>query len=317
MKNKKIFVAPMAGITDFSFRKILKKFNPDMIYTEMVSINALKALNDKTIGSILKLNSGDGVQLFGNDVDLMVEGALYIEKLGVKNIDINAGCPMKKIVNNGYGSALMGDSERVKRILFTLREKLDKDTNLSIKIRVGYKNLNNYLEIGKIAQEAKCSHITIHGRTREEMYMGKANWDKIKELKENLEIPVIGNGDIFTGKDTFDKIKYSNVDAVMVARGILGNPWLIREIREYLEFGTIKTPVTVSDRINMAIAHLREVGRDNPDKNFIYDVRKHLCWYLKGLKNNAFVREKINHMENYDEIVKILEDYKNQLEITF
>jgi len=313
MKNKKIFVAPMAGITDFSFRKILKKFNPDMVYSEMVSINALKVLSSKTTDSILRLNPGDGVQLFGSDVELMIEGALYVEKLGVENIDINAGCPMKKIVNNGYGSALMGDPEQVKRILFALREKLDNKTNLSIKIRVGYKNSNNYLEIGRIAQDAKCSHITIHGRTREEMYTGCANWDNIKELKENIKIPVIGNGDIFTGKDAFDKLKYSGVDGVMIARGMLGNPWLIREIREYMELGEIKTPTTNSERIDMAITHLREVEKDNKNKSFIYDVRKHLCWYLKGLKNNALIREKINHMEDYDEIALMLEDYKNQL----
>ena len=303
----------MAGITDFSFRKILKKFNPDMVYSEMVSINALKVLSSKTTDSILRLNPGDGVQLFGSDVELMIEGALYVEKLGVENIDINAGCPMKKIVNNGYGSALMGDPEQVKRILFALREKLDNKTNLSIKIRVGYKNSNNYLEIGRIAQDAKCSHITIHGRTREEMYTGCANWDNIKELKENIKIPVIGNGDIFTGKDAFDKLKYSGVDGVMIARGMLGNPWLIREIREYMELGEIKTPTTNSERIDMAITHLREVEKDNKNKSFIYDVRKHLCWYLKGLKNNALIREKINHMEDYDEIALMLEDYKNQL----
>ena len=303
----------MAGITDFSFRKILKKFNPDMVYSEMVSINALKVLSSKTTDSILRLNPGDGVQLFGSDVELMIEGALYVEKLGVENIDINAGCPMKKIVNNGYGSALMGNPEQVKRILFALREKLDNKTNLSIKIRVGYKNSNNYLEIGRIAQDAKCSHITIHGRTREEMYTGCANWDNIKELKENIKIPVIGNGDIFTGKDAFDKLKYSGVDGVMIARGMLGNPWLIREIREYMELGEIKTPTTNYERIDMAITHLREVEKDNKNKSFIYDVRKHLCWYLKGLKNNALIREKINHMEDYDEIALMLEDYKNQL----
>lgn len=313
MKNKKIFVAPMAGITDFSFRKILKRFNPDMIYTEMVSINALDALNDKTILSLLKLNDGDAVQLFGNDPELMLKGALYIEQLGVKNIDINAGCPMKKIINNGYGSALMFDEERVKRILFTLREKLKPKTNLSIKIRVGFKGSNNYVRIGKIAEEAGCAHITMHGRTREEMYVGKANWESIKELKENVNIPVIGNGDIFTGEDAHRKIEISNVDGVMIARGMLGNPWLIREIREYLEYGRVLTEVTVEDRINMAIDHLNEVKNDNSDKKFVYDVRKHLCWYLKGLKNNANIREKINHMDNYDEVITVLMGYKKEL----
>ncbi|MGF6906317.1 tRNA dihydrouridine synthase DusB [Fusobacterium sp. PH5-44] len=314
MKNKKIFVAPMAGITDFSFRKILKKFDPDMIYTEMVSINALDALNDKTILSLLRLNDGDGVQLFGNDPKLMVKGALYVEKLGVKNIDINIGCPMKKIVNNGYGAALMSNEDGVKRILFTLREKLEKDTNISIKIRVGFKGSNNYINVGKIAEKAGCTHITMHGRTREEMYTGKANWELIRELKESISIPVIGNGDIFTGEDAHKKIKLFNVDGVMIARGILGNPWLIREIREYLQYGRILTDITAKDRIDMAITHLLEVKIDNQNKKFVYDVRKHLCWYLKGLKNNANIREQINHMEDYDEIVELLEGYKNELD---
>ena len=313
MKNKKIFVAPMAGITDFSFRKILKKFHPDMIYTEMVSINALDALNDKTILSLLKLNDGDGVQLFGNDYELMLKGALYVEQLGVKNIDINAGCPMKKIVNNGYGSALMFDEERVKRMLFTLRERLKPKTNLSIKIRVGFKGSNNYLRIGKIAEEAGCAHITMHGRTREEMYSGKANWEFIRELKKSLNIPVIGNGDIYTGEDAYKKIEFSDVDGIMIARGVLGNPWLIREIKEYLEYGEVLTKVTIKDKVDMAITHLIEVRNDNQNKSFVYDVRKHLCWYLKGLKNNANIREKINHMDDYDKIIEVLRNYKEEL----
>jgi len=159
----------------------------------------------------------------------------------------------------------------------------------------------------KIAEEIGCDHITIHGRTREQLYSGKADWKYIKEVKDNVSIPVIGNGDIFTGEDALEKISYSNVDGVMLARGIFGNPWLIRDIREILEYGEIKTPTTKEDKINMAIEHLKRIRVDN-DNQFIFDVRKHISWYLKGMENCTEAKRKINTISDYDEIIKILEE---------
>ena len=178
---------------------------------------------------------------------------------------------------------------------------------ISVKIRIGYKEPENYVQIAKIAEEVGCNHITVHGRTREQLYSGKADWSYIKEVKDNVSIPVIGNGDIFTAEDALEKISYSNVDGVMLARGIFGNPWLIRDIREILEYGEVKNPVTKDEKINMAIEHLKRIRVDNDDQ-FIFDVRKHISWYLKGLENCAEAKRKINTLSDYDEIIKLLED---------
>ena len=253
----KIYIAPMAGVTDYTYRGILKEFNPDMLFTEMVSINAMECAMEKTLNVVLRLREGDSVQLFGKDIPKMVESAKFVEKLGVKHIDINSGCPMKKIVNNGYGSALMENPEHIRAMLSEVRSALNDDTGLSIKIRAGYKEFKNPVEIAKIAEETKCKHITVHGRTREQMYTGKADWSIIKAIKESVSIPVFGNGDIFTAQDAKERVEYSEVDGIMLARGVFGNPWLIRDIREYFEHGKILTPTTELDKIEMAIEHTK------------------------------------------------------------
>ena len=303
---KKIYIAPIAGVTDYTFRGILEEFKPDLIFTEMVSVNALSVLNDKTISKILRLREGNAIQIFGEDIEKIKSSAKYIENLGVKHINLNCGCPMKKIVNCGYGAALVKEPEKIKTILSELRSCLKDDTKISIKIRIGYKEPENYIKIGKIAEEISCDHITVHGRTREQLYSGKADWQHIKEVKDNISIPVIGNGDIFTGEDALEKISYSNVDGVMLARGIFGNPWLIEDIREILEYGEIKTPTTKEDKIKMAIEHLKRIRLDN-DEKFVFDVRKHISWYLKGLENSTEAKRKINQIDDYDEIIRLLE----------
>lgn len=309
----KIFIAPMAGVTDYTFRGILQKYEPDMIFTEMVSINALEMENEKTLNQILKIRDGESVQIFGKDIEKMVHSAKYIEKLGVKHIDINAGCPVNKIVKNGYGAALLEDPEHIKRILFEVRSALKDETNLSIKTRVGYKGIKQHVTIAKMAEEVGCTHITIHGRTREQMYSGKADWDLIKEVKESVGIDVIGNGDIFTAEDALERIEHSGVDGVMLARGVCGNPWLIREIREILEFGEVKTEVTPKERLDLAMEHVLLAKLDNPDKSFQFELRKHLCWYLKGLRHATTLKNAINQIDNYEDMIALLEKAKENM----
>ena len=283
----KIYTAPIAGVTDYTYRGILKEFKPDLLFTEMVSINALEVACEKTLKVILRLREGDSVQLFGKD--------------------------MKKIVNNGYGAALMEQPELVKAMLSEVRSALNDKTDLSIKIRVGYKESKNPVEIAKIAQETGCKHITVHGRTREQMYTGKADWSLIKEVKESVNIPVIGNGDIFTAEDAKERVDYSGVDGIMLARGIFGNPWLIRDIREYFEYGKILHPVTDTEKIDMAIKHTERTEIEHPERPFIFELRKHLCWYLKGIRNTAEIKDKINHTDNYNEIIELLNRVKDNL----
>lgn len=311
---KKIFIAPIAGVTDYTYRGILEKFNPDLIFAEMVSSNALSVLNDKTISQILRLRKGNGVQLFGEDIEKLIYSAKYVQNLGVKNIDLNCGCPMKKITCSGYGAALLKEPDKIKNILEMLKENLNNDIKLSLKIRIGFDEPENYLEIAKIAEELNLSHITVHGRTRKQMYSGLANWDYIKEIKESISIPVIGNGDIFSPYDAVEKINYSNVDGIMLARGIFGNPWLIQEIREILEFGEVKTKVTDLDKISMAIEHVKNTQIDNEDKNFIYEIRKHICWYLKGIKNSATIKNEINNFHSYEDVLNSLEKLQKNLD---
>ncbi|MGL4641641.1 MAG: tRNA dihydrouridine synthase DusB [Cetobacterium sp.] len=310
----KIYIAPLAGVTDYTFRGILEEYKPDLMFTEMVSINALEMENEKTLNQILRIREGEAVQIFGRDVDKMVHSAKYItEKLGVKHIDVNAGCPVNKIIKNGYGAALLEDPDHIKKILCEIRANIADDVDLSLKTRVGYKGLKQHKLVGQIAEEAGCKHITIHGRTREQMYSGTADWELIKEVKESVNIEVIGNGDIFTADDAYEKVKYSGVDGIMLARGICGNPWLIKQIKEKFETGDVQTVLTPEMRLDMAIKHTLQAKLDNPDKKFLFELRKHLCWYLKGIRNGAVLKGAINQIDNYDELVALLEKAKENL----
>lgn len=303
----KILIAPMAGVTDYTYRKILKKFEPDYIFTEMVSSNAIVLGNDKTINQILKIDTGDSVQLFGSNIKIMVKAAKYIESLGVKHLDINAGCPMKKIVKNGYGAALLSDLNHLDKLLYSLKSNLN--IPLSLKMRIGYKNFNEPKKVVEIAEKNELKFVTIHGRTREQLYSGEADWDIIKNIKKNSTIPIIGNGDIFDFQDFKEKIELSKVDGIMLARGIMGYPWLIREIKDYLAGREVIKP-TEEEKIDMAIFHYKQSIDDKGENSSLYEMRKHICWYIKGIKNSSKIKNIINQETDIKKIFDILNEFK-------
>ncbi len=306
-----IFTAPIAGVTDISYRRIMKEFNPDMMFTEMVSSNAIVRDNKKTCDEMLNMMEDDSVQIFGKDIETMVKAAKYIESRGVKHIDVNMGCPVPKVVRNGYGAALLSDPEHVERLVGALRDALN--IALSIKIRVGFGTYKEPLKIAKIAEKYKLDFITIHGRTREQMYGGEADWDIIKNVKSEISIPVIGNGDIFTAEDAVKKSSYAGVDGIMLARGIFGNPWLIGQIREMFEYGEVKTEPTISDKVNMAKKHIKYLLEDKGEKRAVTEIRKHMCWYMKGVHSASKIKNEINSSESVEAVLKILSRFQEEI----
>lgn len=307
----KIFTAPIAGVTDISYRRIMKEFNPDMMFTEMVSSNAIVRDNKKTCDEMLNMMEDDRVQIFGKDIETMVKAAKYIESRGVKHIDVNMGCPVPKVVRNGYGAALLSDPEHVERLVGALRDALN--IALSIKIRVGFGTYKEPLKIAKIAEKYKLDFITIHGRTREQMYGGEADWDIIKNVKSEISIPVIGNGDIFTAEDAVKKSSYAGVDGIMLARGIFGNPWLIGQIKEMFEYGEVKTEPTISDKVNMAKKHIKYLLEDKGEKRAVTEIRKHMCWYMKGVHSASKIKNEINSSESVEAVLKILSRFQEEI----
>lgn len=304
-----ILLAPMAGITDKAFRTICKKYsNPGLVYTEMVSSKAIY-YDDKKTWDLLNIEENErpiAVQIFGSDPKIMAEATKKIEhKADI--IDINMGCPAPKVVKNGDGSKLLLNLPLIGEIVNAVVNATQKP--VTVKIRKGWNEENIIcIEVAKIIEQAGGKQITIHGRTREEYYSGKVDLDIIKKVKQSVKIPVIGNGDIKTVEDAIKMFEYTNVDGIMIGRGNLGMPWLIGNIMKQLE-GEKEIKYSEGNRLSIMLEHLEQEVKDKGEYIGIREMRKHLCWYLKNLKDSSRIRQEVNKIESKKELVQVLKAY--------
>lgn len=310
-----VFLAPMAGVTDLVFRVICKEMDCGMVYSEMVSAKGVQH-NNKNTKELLKVDERErpvAMQMFGSDPEIMAEMARKLNEYeDIDILDINMGCPAPKIVKNGEGSALTLNPKLVGEIISAVSKASEKP--VTVKFRKGFDDQHlNALEIGRIAEESGAKAVTIHGRTREQYYAGKADWDIIKALKEEIKtIPVIGNGDIFTPEDAKKMLEYTGCDAVMIGRGSQGNPFIFKRTVEYLENGVLLPEPTWEDRLDIAEKHMDMLADYKGEVIGIREMRKHLGWYIKGLPHSAEMRVKINATSGRENMRDVL-NYMREL----
>lgn len=309
LKNK-VFLSPMAGVTDLPFRLICKEQGCGLLYTEMINGKAL-CYDDENTKKMLKIEEEEhpvAVQIFGSEPDFMGRAAEIMNDYSNEILDINMGCPAPKVVKNGDGSALMKNPKLTEKVLKAVVKNSKKPVTL--KIRKGWDdNSVNAVEIAKIAEACGISALAIHGRTREQFYTGKADWNIIAEIKNSLNIPVIGNGDVFTIEDSINMLDKTGCDAIMIGRGAQGNPWIFKRINHYMNTGEILPEPTLNEKISTAIKHLKLAVEEHGEYVAVREMRKHIAWYLKGLRNSARLRDEINKIEDYQEVVSKLEYY--------
>jgi len=302
-----LVLGPMAGVTDKVYRKLCIEQGCEVTYTEMVSAKAIFYNNKKTdqLFTIDACEKVAGIQLFGREPQLMADMAKKIDHENVSFFDVNMGCPVPKVVNNGEGSALMKEPELIGEIVKALVQATQKP--VSIKIRAGFSpETINAVEICKIAEANGASCVAIHGRTREQYYAGSANWDIIKAAKAAVSIPIIGNGDVFCGKDAKRLVDYTGCDGVMIGRGAMGNPWIFKEITSFLT-GTDFVEPTFMEIKDMILRHGALLVEHKGESIAMKEMRKHVSWYTKGMKNSSHLREGINTLVNYDQLARLME----------
>jgi tRNA-dihydrouridine synthase B len=306
----KAVLAPMAGVSDKPFRELCASFGAAYVITEMVSSKALQ-FQDKKSAELMELAPGEhpaAIQIFGDDPQIMAEAAAKAMAFQPDAIDINMGCPAPKVSCTGSGSALMKRPELCGRIVEAVKQAVP--VPVTVKMRKGWdKHSINVVEVAKICAHAGADAIAIHGRTREEMYTPPADWDCIRQVKEAVPVPVIGNGDIFSAQDAVRMLEYTNCDLVMVGRGALGNPWIFAQINAYLtEQCCILPPPSLSERMRVMLQHMEALCSCKGEYRGMREARKHVGWYLKGMRGAAEFRRRAGALSAFEELVALVRD---------
>lgn len=310
-----VVLAPMAGICNSAYRRIIKQMGAGLIYAEMVNDKAIVHENKKTIDMLYMTEEERPIsqQIFGSDVDSFIASAKMVyEKMKPDIIDINMGCPVPKVaVSAEAGAALLKNPEKIKEIVSAVVKSVP--IPVTVKIRSGWdKNSINAKEVAKICEQAGASAICVHGRTRTDRYLGHSDWNIIKEVKESVNIPVIGNGDIKTVYDAKRMIDETGCDAVMIGRSALGNPWIILDTVNYLTYGILPKEVTKQEKIDMCIKHLNYLLEFKPEKVAVLEMRSHIAWYLKGVEGAREIKNELFKAQTKDEIINILNEFSKE-----
>lgn len=302
-----LILAPMAGVTDLPFRLLCKEQGAGLLCMEMVSAKAILYKNRNT-ESLLEIDSRENpvsLQLFGSDPEIISNIAHQIEDRPFDILDLNMGCPVPKIVNNGEGSALMKNPKLAGEIIRQTVKAIDKP--VTVKIRKGFDDEHiNAVEMAKIAEDAGAAAVAVHGRTREQFYSGRADWDIIRQVKEAVSIPVIGNGDLLTAEDVIAMEAQTGCDGFMIARGAQGNPWIFRQILHYFETGEHLAKPTLEEVTQMILRHARMMLEFKGEYIGIREIRKHAAWYTAGYPNSARLRVAINNVESFEALEELL-----------